>query len=439
MQVPEHLRNYIDYEAYGRDVALEEGGEFTDLGYVRDTGSSFHEYYDGEHGSIPEEYRVMTFQDDIPEEEISEWAMDIAYDMDEFFRQHDPQYAAEHPEEHAAREEIYENLMAGRISALDEKLAALGQTQEDYLPSEIEKFKDATGYEEFLDFDPAVIREAIQNPDKSHADEMLAFAEQAGREYEAELSGQAPAPSPDDRETGETVRTPRGTFYVTDMSREQMEAAGYGFHHQSDDGKYLIMGNGSRAFAIRSKEAQEHTAPEKMTVLVVEPMKEPYVKEIDHGLHSLQAEVGGDIAATYPFSDPVGLVCNDEGKLIGLELNRGLRDEHGEIYDIMAGTFLVVGLSEDSLQVQKYTEHFKQPEQFISLNGQIIALPVEPENPLRTAEMTLEDDYGMIDGVLNNGRKSEELEKAQGEVRRTTPEKKPSIRAHQKKPPEHDL
>ena len=85
--------------------------------------------------------------------------------------------------------------MTGRISALDEKLAALGQTQEDYLPSEIEKFKDATGYEEFLDFDPAVIREAIQNPDKSHADEMLAFAEQAGREYEAELAGQTPAPS----------------------------------------------------------------------------------------------------------------------------------------------------------------------------------------------------------------------------------------------------
>ena len=80
----------------------------------------------------------------------------------------------------------------------------------------------------------------------------------------------------------------------------------------------------------------------------------------------------------------------------------------------MAGTFLVVGLSEDSFtsltpeQVQKYTEHFKQPEQFISLNGQIIALPAEPENPLRTAEMTLEDDYGMIDGVLNNGRRGEE-------------------------------
>ena len=394
MQVPEHLRNYIDYEAYGRDVALEESGDFTDLGYVRDTGSSFHEYYDGEPGSIPEEYRVMTFQDDIPEEELSEWAMDIAYDMDEFFRQRDPQYAAERPEEHAAKEEIYENLMAGRISALDEKLADLGQTQDDYLPSELEKFKEASGYEEVLDV--------------------------------------SPEPTPDDRETGETVRTPRGTFYVTDMSREQMEAAGYGFHHQSEDGNYLIMGNGSRAFAIRNGEAQEHAAPEKMTVLVVEPMKEPYVKEIDPGLHALQAEVGGDIGATYPFSDPVALVCNDEGKLIGLDLNRGLRDENGEIYDIMAGTFLVVGLGEEDFTslspelAQKYTEHFRQPEQFISLGGQIIAVPVEPEkdNPLRTAEMTLEDDYGMIDGVINNGRRGEETEKA---AEKGT-EKKPSIR-----------
>ena len=367
MQVPEHLRNYIDYEAYGRDIALEESGQFTDLGYVRDTGDSFHEYYDGERGSIPEEYRVMTFQDDIPEEEISEWAMDLAYDMDEFFRQNDPQYAAEHPEEHAAKEEIYENLTAGRISALDEKLAALGQTQEDYLPSEIEKFKDATGYEEFLDVDPQAIREAIENPDQSHVEEMLSFAEQANREYEAELYGQ-PA------------------------------------------------------------------APEKLTVLVVEPKKEPYVKEIAPGLHALQAEVGGDIAASYPFDDPVGLVLNDEGKLIGLDLNRSLRDEHGEIYDIVAGTFLVVGLGPESFaslppdMIQKYTEQFKRPELFASINGQIVSVPVEPENPLRTAEMTLEDDYGMIDGIINNGRRGEELEKAQTEARRTTPEKKPSIR-----------
>ena len=101
-----------------------------------------------------------------------------------------------------------------------------------------------------------------------------------------------PELTPDALETGETVRTPRSSFYVTDMSREQMEAAGYGFHHQSEDGKYLIMGNGTRAFAISAEPVQEK------------------------------------------------------------------------------------------------------------------------DNPLRTAEMTLEDDYGMIDGVINNGRRGEETEKA---------------------------
>ena len=98
----------------------------------------------------------------------------------------------------------------------------------------------------------------------------------------------------------------------------------------------------------------------------------------------------------------------------------------------MAGTFLVVGLGEEDFAslspelAQKYMEHFRQPEQFISLGGQIIALPVEPEkdNPLRTAEMTLEDDYGMIDGVINNGRRGEETEKAA----ESGPGKKPSIR-----------
>ena len=420
MQVPEHLKNYIDYEAYGRDVAIDENGTFTDQGYVRDTGDRFCEYYDGERSSIPEEYRVMTFQEEseLTEDEKSEWAMDIAFDMDEYFRQRDPQYAAEHPEAHAAKEEIYENLMAGRISALDEKLAALGQTQADYLPSELEKFKDATGYEECLDFDPAEVRAALQNPDRSRVDEMLSFAERTEREYVAqgeptqedsfsiyqlkrgdetldyrfepldairrnglsvdpanyELVYTAPLtakdnlesiytrfnidrpadfkghslsvsdivvlhqdgtdtahycdrfgfsqvpeflepdrakevtiPTPDQMATRERISTPRGSFTVTAMSREQMEAAGYGVHHASEDGKYLIMGNGTRAFAVAAE----------------------------------------------------------------------------------------------------------QPEK---------------DNPLRATEMTMEDDYGMIDGIINNGRRGEELEKAQEHTERTQPEKKLSIR-----------
>ena len=72
-----------------------------------------------------------------------------------------------------------------------------------------------------------------------------------------------------------------------------------------------------------------------IAVLIVEPGKEPYVKEIDSGLESLQHEVGGCIEAIYPYEDPVALICNEEGKLEGLPLNRALRDEDGDIYSFL--------------------------------------------------------------------------------------------------------
>ena len=72
-----------------------------------------------------------------------------------------------------------------------------------------------------------------------------------------------------------------------------------------------------------------------IAVLIVEPGKEPYVKEIDSNLKSLQHEVGGYIEAIYPYEDPVALVCNEEGKLEGLPLNRALRDEDGDIYSFL--------------------------------------------------------------------------------------------------------
>ena len=64
--------------------------------------------------------------------------------------------------------------------------------------------------------------------------------------------------TPDARMTGEQIRTPRGSFHVTDMTREQMEAAGYGFHHQSEDGKYFIMANGTQAFAVVAEPQQNY-------------------------------------------------------------------------------------------------------------------------------------------------------------------------------------
>ena len=91
---------------------------------------------------------------------------------------------------------------------------------------------------------------------------------------------------PDDLETGETVKTPRGTFYVTAMSREQMEAAGYGLHHQSDDGKYLIMGNGTRAFAVPVQpenylKAAEQTTEQNYNMIDGQINNTPTVAELE--------------------------------------------------------------------------------------------------------------------------------------------------------------
>ena len=122
---------------------------------------------------------------------------------------------------------------------------------------------------------------------------------------------------------------------------------------------------------------------EKITVLVVDSLKKPYVKEIDSGLTSLQNEVGGYIQAVYPWTELCAIVCDDEAKLKGKELNRALRDEDGKIYDVVAGTFLIVGLSEDSFtsltdeQIQQFSEKFAVPEMFVRINETIVVLPVE--------------------------------------------------------------
>lgn len=85
-----------------------------------------------------------------------------------------------------------------------------------------------------------------------------------------------------------------------------------------------------------------------MKILVVEPTKEPYEKEIQGTLEEMQAIVGGYIQAVYPFEDPVAVVCNEEGKLMGLPCNRLLKDDAGRPYDVLCGTFFVAGLdSED--------------------------------------------------------------------------------------------
>ena len=104
--------------------------------------------------------------------------------------------------------------------------------------------------------------------------------------------------TPDKLETGEPVKTPRGTFYVTAMSREQMEAAGYGFHHQSEDGRYLIMANGTRAFAISARQ-ESHIKTAEMSTEQNETM-------IDGILNN--APSMGELEARAKAGEPVSLL-----------------------------------------------------------------------------------------------------------------------------------
>lgn len=122
-----------------------------------------------------------------------------------------------------------------------------------------------------------------------------------------------------------------------------------------------------------------------MRVLVVEPKHRPVVKEIEGSLKAMQEIVGGVIQALYPFDEPAALVCNDEGKLLGLPMNRGLRDEGGKLYDIIGGTFFICGISEDDFtsltdeQIHHFQQLFAVPEMFVRLNGRLVILPMSEE------------------------------------------------------------
>ena len=103
-----------------------------------------------------------------------------------------------------------------------------------------------------------------------------------------------------------------------------------------------------------------------ITVLLVNPYEAPKSIEIPADLSAYQKLVGGTIQAMYPsMEDPIALICNDEVKLLGLPLNRPLFDDEGNLYDIIAGTFFVAGLSDDDFAslspelIQKYNDRFK--------------------------------------------------------------------------------
>ncbi len=122
-------------------------------------------------------------------------------------------------------------------------------------------------------------------------------------------------------------------------------------------------------------------------VVLVEPGKLARIAEIGTTLDAMQRTVGGSIEAYYPFEEQVCIVCNDEGKINGLPLNRAIRDaETHEIVDAIAGTFFICdcsGKSLDSLskeQQKRYLEKYRFPERFFRTRDGIESVPYKPQS-----------------------------------------------------------
>ena len=114
---------------------------------------------------------------------------------------------------------------------------------------------------------------------------------------------------------------------------------------------------------------------EKITVLLLEPEQEARVIELDNALESMQNTVGGNIEVIYPFTNDACIVCNEEGKLLGLPLNRALYDDCDKICEVIAGTAFICGTGDENFtslseqQIEHYSKQFELPEIFYRKYG----------------------------------------------------------------------
>lgn len=130
----------------------------------------------------------------------------------------------------------------------------------------------------------------------------------------------------------------------------------------------------------------EEKEPERIKVVLLEPGKIARATEIDASLEGMQSIVGGLIEPGYYFEEPVCIIVNEEGKMLGLDLNRGVYDENKKLIDIIVGTAFICGCSGENFeslsdeQIKKYLKQFKYPEKFFRVNDQIKGIQFNPKS-----------------------------------------------------------
>ena len=288
-QIPDYLRNYIDYEAYGRDIRFSDGGEYTDFGYVRDSGSRFLEFYNGDRDDIPKEYRVMNF-----ETELSDKSSALASEIDHTFREYSFDYVGFFPKEDVQRMALADAIKEGRTPEI--KTGLINLSCEMDIREEV-----------------APLIEKLDSYEKDHG---------------------------------------VGTYMI------------YQLKDSAD-------------------------------------LRDIRYEPLDY-VHSIGRNVD---PANYELVYASALTPGDTLESIYRDLNvNHPEDYHG--YSLSMSD--VVVLREYGKDTAHYCDRigFTEVPQFLNPRQ-----AQEKENPLRTAEMTIEDDYGMIDGVINNGRRDESVGK----------------------------
>lgn len=348
------LVDYINFDEYGEYRGRNENAQLTDDGVLEKCGG-FYERYNGDLNTIPDEYAITTQA--ISKIELEE-ATELAILTDNYLREHHTDYNRMYSEAEEIQETITNNILIGKTHQIKNLFEEVGLTKKDT------PFKEFSEYEKKYPKKVFMVYQLKENSDKY------------GLVYSAPIQKD----------------TTLDKIYEDFSKKISFDFVGHTigisdivvFSDENGQRSFYLGEDGWKKIDTFIHEREVENVNEKLNVLVVEPMKEPYIKEVDSGLESLQKEVGGMIQVTYPYEDLVGIVCNDKGKINGMPLNRAIYDDRDNMTDIIAGTFLVVGLSDDSFisltdeQIKKFSDKFKTPEQFFKLGNEIVALPVKP-------------------------------------------------------------
>ena len=414
-EIPLPLQNYIDYEAYGRDIALGDTGAFTDYGYVYDNQSRFEEYYDGDRENIPEEYRVMVSPEEVEELEPDLDRLDVstelALDLDLHFRGYSADYEQAFPKEQVQREAIADALLDGNTSLI--KTGLLNMSREMDLREETSPLIGRlTDYEKEYGINTYTVYQ-LKEVEELHPYHF------EGSEY-LEAAGLSI-----DRANYEAVYaapfTPRENLesIYTDLNIHRPD--NFRGHSLSVSDVVVLQEYGKETahFCDRFgyKEVPEflEQQPEKaepdmgqITFYTAECMEFPSLGEYHNNL-TLQEAVAAYQAI------PANRLHGIKG--IGFTL------EDGSIYSGME--YPLVRGNRIDLDNLCLVEHFKEsplvqeavidlvralPDLTVDDRENFLLMLTDPKNHLKNAEVQVEDDYGMIDGIINNGERSKDKE-----------------------------